>query len=43
MATGIQKSTISEILASRRPVSKKHIPKLAEYFHVPKGLLARNL
>jgi HTH-type transcriptional regulator/antitoxin HigA len=42
-ATGISRSTISEILSGRRSFSKKHIPKLAEYFHVPIGVLARNL
>ena len=42
-ATGMQKSTISEILGGRRPFSKQHIPKLAEYFRVPKSLLANNL
>jgi HTH-type transcriptional regulator/antitoxin HigA len=42
-ATGIQKSTISEILGGRRTFSKGHIARLAEYFHVPKSLLTRNL
>jgi len=42
-ATGISKSTISEILSGHRSFSKKHIPKLAEYFHVPLSVLTRNL
>jgi len=40
--TGIPKSTISEILAGKRPFSRQVIRKLAGYFHVDAGLLASN-
>jgi HTH-type transcriptional regulator / antitoxin HigA len=33
-ATGIAFSTISEVLAGKRQLSRRHIEKLAAYFHV---------
>ena len=42
-ATGIAKSTISEVLAGHRPFSKPMIRKLADYFGVDPGVLAANL
>ncbi len=41
--TGIAKSTISEVLAGRRPFSRQTIRKLADYFHVDVSVLAANL
>ena len=41
--TGIAKSTISEILAGRRPFSRQIIRKLADYFKVDTSVLAANL
>lgn len=41
--TGIAKSTISEVLAGRRPFSRQMIRKLADYFHVDVSVLAANL
>lgn len=41
--TGIAKSTISEVLAGRRPFSRQMIHRLADYFHVDVGILAANL
>jgi len=41
--TKIAKSTISEILAGKRPFSRRMIGTLAEYFDVPKSVLASNL
>ena len=41
--TGIAKSTISEILAGRRPFSRQIIRKLADYFKVDVSVLAANL
>jgi HTH-type transcriptional regulator/antitoxin HigA len=40
---GIAKSTISEVLARKRPFSRQMIRKLAEYFRVDVSLLASNL
>jgi HTH-type transcriptional regulator/antitoxin HigA len=42
-ATGIAKSTISEILAGRKAFTRQIIRKLAEYFHIDVGVLAANL
>ena len=42
-ATGIAKSTISEVLAGRRPFSRQMIRKLADYFKVDVTILAANL
>jgi HTH-type transcriptional regulator/antitoxin HigA len=42
-ATGIAKSTISEVLAGRRPFSRQMIRKLAKYFDVDPSVLAGNL
>jgi HTH-type transcriptional regulator/antitoxin HigA len=42
-ATGISKSTISEILAGKKPFSRQIIRKLAEYFGVDRAVLAGNL
>lgn len=39
--TGIAKSTLSEILSGKRAISKRHIPKLAAYFHVGPGVFVR--
>lgn len=41
--TGIAKSTISEVLAGKKPFSKRMIRKLADYFHVDVTVLAANL
>src|SRR5438105_1838015 len=37
-ATGIAESTISELLAGKRKLSRAHIGKLAKYFHVSPSL-----
>ncbi len=42
-ATGIAKSTISEILAGRRPFSRQVMRILADYFGVDVSVLASNL
>ena len=41
--TGIPKSTISEVLAGRKPFSKTLIRTLAEFFKVDVSVLASNL
>ena len=41
--TKIAKSTISEILAGKKPFSRQIIGTLAEFFDVDKSVLARNL
>ena len=40
---GIAKSTISEVLAGKKPFSRQMIRKLAEYFTVDVSVLAGNL
>jgi HTH-type transcriptional regulator / antitoxin HigA len=40
---GIPKSTISEVLAGKKPFSRQIIRKLADYFHVDVSILAGNL
>jgi HTH-type transcriptional regulator/antitoxin HigA len=40
--TMIPKSTISEILAGKKPFSRQTIRKLADYFHVDVRMLAAN-
>lgn len=40
---GIAKETISEVLAGKRPFSRRMIRALAEYFRVDAGVLAANL
>jgi HTH-type transcriptional regulator/antitoxin HigA len=42
-ATKIPKSTISEVLAGKKPFSRQMIRKLAEYFEVDVAVLAGNL
>jgi HTH-type transcriptional regulator/antitoxin HigA len=42
-ATGIPKSTISEILAGKKPFSRQIIRKLAAYFELDVTVLAGNL
>jgi HTH-type transcriptional regulator/antitoxin HigA len=42
-ATGIPKSTISEVLAGKKPFSRQMIRKLAAYFGVEVAVLAGNL
>jgi HTH-type transcriptional regulator/antitoxin HigA len=42
-ATGIPKSTISEVLAGKKRFSRQMIRKLAVYFHVDNGVLSANL
>ncbi|MEO8493834.1 MAG: helix-turn-helix transcriptional regulator [Planctomycetota bacterium] len=42
-AAGIAKSTISEVLAGKKPFSRQMIRKLADYFHVDVSVLASNL
>lgn len=39
-ATGIAESTISEILAGKRKLTRSHIGKLAGYFHVEPGVFS---
>ena len=41
--TALAKSTISEVLAGRRPFSRQMIRKLADYFRVDVSVLAANL
>lgn len=41
--TGLPKSSISEILAGRKPFSRQMIRKLADYFKVGVGVLAANI
>ena len=41
--TGLPKSSISEVLAGKKPFSRQMIRKLAEYFHVDVTVLAANL
>lgn len=41
--TGLPKSMISEVLAGKRPFSRGMIRKLADFFHVPAGVLAANI
>ena len=41
--TGVAKSSISEVLAGKRPFSRRMIRKLADYFHVDVSVLATNL
>jgi HTH-type transcriptional regulator/antitoxin HigA len=41
--TGIPKSTICEILAGKKPFSRRVIRKLADYFQVDVSVLAANL
>jgi len=40
--TGIAKSTISEVLAGKKPFSRQVMRKLADYFGVDVGILAGN-
>lgn len=40
---GIAKSTISEVLAGKKPFSRQMIRKLADYFNVDLSVLAGNL
>lgn len=42
-ATGIAKSTVSEVLAGKKPFSRQVIRKLADYFMVDVSVLASNL
>lgn len=41
--SGIAKSTISEVLAGKKPFSRRMIRKLADYFKVDARILASNL
>ena len=41
--TGLPRSTISEVLAGKKPFSRKMIRVLAEYFQVAVGVLAANI
>jgi HTH-type transcriptional regulator / antitoxin HigA len=41
--TGLAKSSVSEVLAGRKPFSRQMIRKLAEYFKVPIGVLTANI
>jgi HTH-type transcriptional regulator/antitoxin HigA len=41
--TGLPKSTISEVLAGKKPFSRQMIRKLAGYFQVSVSMLAANL
>jgi HTH-type transcriptional regulator / antitoxin HigA len=40
---GLPKSTISEVLAGKKPFTRKMVGKLAVYFHVDATMLAANL
>lgn len=40
--TGVPKSTVSEVLAGKKPFSRQMIRKIADYFHVDVGVLAAN-
>ena len=40
--TSIPKSTISEVLAGKKPFSRQIVRKLADYFQVDVGVLAAN-
>jgi hypothetical protein len=42
-ATGLAKSIISEVLAGKKPFSKRMIATLAAYFHVPTSVLTANI
>ena len=42
-ATGIPKSSISEVLSGKKPFSRQMIRKLARYFRVDASLLAGNM
>lgn len=42
-ATGIAKSTVSEVLAGKKPFSRQMIRKLAQFFKVDVSVLASNL
>ncbi len=39
-ATGIAESTVSEVLAGKRALSRRHIARLARYFHVAPGVFS---
>lgn len=41
--TGLPKSTVSEVLAGKKPFSRQMIHKLADYFRVDIGVLATNI
>ncbi len=41
--TGISKSSLSEVLSGKKPLSRQMIRKLAEYFGVDISLLAANI
>ncbi len=41
--TGISKSSISEVLAEKKPLSRPMMRKLADYFHVDVRVLAANI
>lgn len=41
-STGIPKSSISEVLAGKKPFTRKMIGKLAKFFGVSPGMLAAN-
>ena len=41
--TGLAKSTISEVLAGKKPFSRQMIRKLADYFKVDVSVLTANL
>jgi HTH-type transcriptional regulator / antitoxin HigA len=41
--TGLAKSSISEVLAGRKPFSRRMIHTLADYFKVDVGVLAANI
>ena len=43
LEAGISKSTISEVLAGKRPFSRQMIRKLADFFEVDVSVLASNL
>jgi len=41
--TGISKSSISEVLSGKKPLSRQMIRRLADYFHVDVSVLAANI
>ncbi len=42
-SVGMPKSTVSEVLAGKKPFSRQMIRTLADFFHVDVSLLAANI
>ena len=43
LATGLPKSSISEVLSGRKPLSRQMIRKLADYFRIDVSVLTANI